>query len=154
MLSAIRTLVLILLSELSLLLLSLIRHLSHCIWINHLHLLLIHWVWHLLLLILHAHSRVHHQILTEFPLHHHALVLKHFLREGRHPSEKLRTPGDGRDLILGLSVIAGFRCIVRALAIPNQGVNVDSVLALLLSGSIFLSTLDELSCHLIVLGVR
>ena len=133
MLRAIHTLVLILLGELSLLLLSLKRHLTHCIRIHHLHLLLIHGVWHLLLLILDAHPRVHHQILTDFTLHHHALVLKHFLREGRHPSKKLRSPGDKGDLVLWLSVIAGFGGIVRALAIPNQVVNVDSVRALLLA---------------------
>jgi hypothetical protein len=94
MLRAIHTLVLILLSELSLLLLSLKRHLTHCIRIHRLHLLLIHEVWHLLLLILHAHPMVHHQILIQFTLHHHSLVLKHFLREGRHSSKKLRPPRD------------------------------------------------------------
>jgi len=134
MLRAIHTLVLIMLSELSLLLLSLKRHLPHCIRIHHLHLLLIHGVWHLLLLILHAYPRVHHQILIQFTLHHHALVLKHFLREGGHPSKKLRPPGDERDLVLWLSVIAGFRGIVRALAIPYQRMNVDSVCTLLLTG--------------------
>ena len=112
MLRAIHTLVLIVLSELRLLLLRLICHLPHCNRIHHMHMLLIHWIWH-------AHPRVHHHILVELPLHHHALVLKHFLREGRHSSEKLRPPGYERYFILRLSIIAGFRVIVRALAIPN-----------------------------------
>ena len=133
MLRAIHTLVLILLSELRLLLLSLKRHLPYRIR-DHLHLLLKQGVWHLLLLILHARPKVHHHILTDFTLHHHSLVLKHFLREGRHPSKKLRPPGDEGDLVLWLSVIAGFGGIVRALAIPDQGVNVDSVCTLLLTG--------------------
>lgn len=120
--------------------------------IHHLHVLLVNLIRHLLQI--HRCSRCGKAKLSHLTLHHHSMILHHFMRIRWHSSKKLGPSRDRWDFVLWLRVVASLGSIVWALTISNQVVNVYSVSALFLPWCIISGTLNEFSSNLLVLGMN